>query len=234
MRTKMFVAVAALFLFALSLYVPQEASAVPAFARQTGMACNTCHFQHFPTLNSFGRAFKAGGYTMVGGQSLIEGDFLSLPSTLNASLITKVRFQKTNGAVETGTNKGELQFPDEAALLIGGRAGEHVGFLLEASLIGTDNSENFASFKMPFTYTIANDTKLSVIPFTTDAAGAAFGYRALQHGRPQDKPPHRAQGADIRPAVHRHRQGRNRHSLCRAQGPLPRQLYDVVQQPRRH
>lgn len=182
MRTKLLVSVAALFLFALSLYAPQEASAVPAFARQTGMACNTCHFQHFPTLNSFGRAFKAGGYTMVGGQSLIEGDFLSLPSTINASLITKIRFQKTNGAVETGTNKGELQFPDEAALLIGGRAGEHVGFLLEASLIGTDNSENFASFKIPFTYTIGNDTKVAVIPFTTDAAGPAFGYELLNTG----------------------------------------------------
>jgi len=180
MRTKLSIAVAALFLFALSLYVPREASAVPAFARQTGMACNSCHFQHFPTLNAFGRAFKAGGYTMVGGQSLIEGDFLSLPSTLNASLLAKVRYQKTNGDTETGTNKGELQFPDEAALLIGGRVGEHVGFLLESSL--KDGDSRFTSFKMPFTYTIGDDTKLSVIPFTTDAAGPAYGYELLNTG----------------------------------------------------
>lgn len=193
MRTKLSIAVAALFLFALSLYVPREASAVPAFARQTGMACNSCHFQHFPTLNSFGRAFKAGGYTMVGGQSLIEGDFLSLPSTLNTSLITKIRYQKTSGDTDKGTNKGELQFPDEAALLIGGRAGEHVGFLLELTTFGetaeTDGTGDhahdvslFASFKMPFVYNIGNDTKLSVIPFTTDAAGAAYGYELLNTG----------------------------------------------------
>lgn len=201
MRTKLFVCVTAIFLFALSLYTPKEASAVPAFARQTGMACNTCHYQHFPTLNSFGRAFKAGGYTMVGGQSLIEGDFLSLPSTLNASLITKIRYVKTSGN-DTGepTNKGELQFPDEAALLIGGRAGEHVGFLLEFATFGTSSSSTvdtttppdstehehdvtfFANFRMPFVYTIANDTKLSVIPFTTDAAGAAYGYELLNTG----------------------------------------------------
>lgn len=180
MRTKLSIAVAALFLFALSFYAPREASAVPAFARQTGMACNSCHFQHFPTLNAFGRAFKAGGYTMVGGQSLIEGDFLSLPSTLNASLITKIRYQKTNGDTDTGTNKGEFQFPDEAALLIGGRAGEHVGFLLEASL--KDGDSNFASFKVPFTYNIGNDTKLAVIPFTTDSAGAAYGFELLNTG----------------------------------------------------
>lgn len=182
MRTKLFVAVAALFLFALTLYVPREASAVPAFARQTGMACNSCHFQHFPTLNAFGRAFKAGGYTMVGGQSLIEGDFLSLPSTLNASLITKIRFRKTNGADEIAepTNKGELQFPDEAALILGGRVGENVGFLLESSL--KDGDSRFTSFKIPFTYTIGNDTKLAVIPFTTDAGGAAYGYELLNTG----------------------------------------------------
>jgi len=180
MRTRLFVCVAALFLFALSLYTPKEASAVPAFARQTGLACNTCHYQHFPTLNSFGRAFKAGGYTMVGGQSLVEGDFLSMPSALNASLITKVRFQKTDGASDTGTNKGELQFPDEAALIIGGRAGEHVGFLLEASL--KDGDSRFTSFRMPFVYTVVNDTKLSVVPFTTDAAGASYGYELLNTG----------------------------------------------------
>jgi hypothetical protein len=181
MRTKLFIAVAALFLFALTFYVPREASAVPAFARQTGMACNSCHYQHFPTLNAFGRAFKAGGYTMVGGQSLIEGDFLSLPSTLNASLITKIRYQKTNGSDPAEpTNKGELQFPDEAALLIGGRAGEHVGFLLEASL--KDGDSRFTSFKMPFVYNVGDETKVSVIPFSTDAAGAAYGFELLNTG----------------------------------------------------
>lgn len=180
MRTKLFMAVTALFLFALTLYVPQEASAAPAFARQTGLACNTCHYQHFPTLNAFGRAFKAGGYTMTGGQSLIEGDFLSMPSTLNASLITKIRFQKTNGDTDGGTNKGEFQFPDEFAFLIGGRIGENVGFLLESSL--KDNDSRFTSFKMPFTYNVGNNTKVAVIPFTTDAAGPAYGFELLNTG----------------------------------------------------
>jgi hypothetical protein len=135
---------------------------------------------------------------MVGGQSLIEGDFLSIPSTLNASLITKIRYQKTNGDTDTGTNKGEFQFPDEAALLIGGRAGEHVGFLLELTTFGTTTAANvdivdpanehehdvtfFASFKMPFVYNIGDATKVSVIPFTTDAAGPAYGYELLNTG----------------------------------------------------
>src|SRR3989339_1376959 len=70
-----------------------EASALPAFARQTGMACSACHFQKFPVLNSFGRAFKAAGYTMMGAQGKIEGEHLSIPDTLNASIIMKVRYQ---------------------------------------------------------------------------------------------------------------------------------------------
>ncbi|MFQ5735634.1 MAG: hypothetical protein ACE5GY_02090 [Thermodesulfobacteriota bacterium] len=177
---KKFLFAVAIFFLAVAFYSPREASAVPAFARQTGMACNTCHFQHFPVLNSFGRAFKAGGYTMVGGQSMVEGDFLSLPATLNASLVSKVRYQKRNGDDDAqATNKGELQFPDEAALLIGGRAGEHVGFLIEASL--KDGDSRFTSYKMPVVFDVQN-TKLNVIPFSTDAAGTSYGLELLNTG----------------------------------------------------
>jgi len=179
---KMLLSVVAIFLLAFSLYPSREAAAVPAFARQTGMACNTCHFQHYPSLNAFGRAFKSSGYTMVGGQSMVEGDMLSLPATLNASLVTKIRYQKTNGDDNTeATNEGELQFPDEAALLLGGRVGEHIGFLLEASLTASGDESNFSSFKMPITYNVM-ETDLSVIPFTTDAAGASYGFELLNTG----------------------------------------------------
>ena len=76
-----------------AILTPHTAEAVPAFARQTGMPCMSCHFQNFPALNSFGRNFRAKGYTMQGLQTMIEGEDLSLPSTLNASVITKIRYQ---------------------------------------------------------------------------------------------------------------------------------------------
>lgn len=179
MKKKLLFAAALFFFFAATLYTAREASAIPAFARQTGMACNTCHFQHFPNLNAFGRAFKAGGYTMVGGQSLVEGDLLSLPSVLNASLVTKVRYQKRNGSSENALNKGEFQFPDEAALLIGGRAGEHFGVLLEASL--KDGDSRFTSYKTPIVFDAA-DTKINFVPFSTDAGGASYGLELLNTG----------------------------------------------------
>jgi len=162
------------------LVATEKASAVPAFARQTGMPCAACHFQHYPALNDFGVMFKTNGYTMIGAQGKVEGKDLSLPDTLNASLVTKIRYQKSNGDGKTGTDKGELQFPDEGALLIGGRAGEHAGFLLELQLPEGDESA-FASFRMPIVYDLGG-TALSVVPFTTDAGGAAYGFELLNTG----------------------------------------------------
>lgn len=189
MKKGLLFAVGLLFFFTLAFYAPREASAVPAFARQTGMACNACHFQHFPTLNAFGRMFKSGGYTQAGGQNLVEGDLLSIPSTLNMSLITKVRYQKRNGDSQTSeVNKGQVQFPDEAALLIGGRGGEHLGLLLEVSLV--DGDSRFTNFKAPIVFEV-KETKLSAIPFTTKGLGASYGFEllatgALRNSRPME------------------------------------------------
>jgi hypothetical protein len=58
-------AFAALTLAVGGLFLGSTAEATPGFARQTGMACVACHFQHYPTLNSFGRAFKASGTPCV-------------------------------------------------------------------------------------------------------------------------------------------------------------------------
>lgn len=181
MRQKICTAGAVLFfIISVFMFSAPDAEAIPAFARQTGLSCSTCHFQHFPALNAFGRSFKTGGYTMVGGQSMIEGDMLSMPSVLNASIVMKLRYQKTNGSDDTGKDKGELQFPDEAALFLGGRIGDHVGFAYEMGLAG-EGADNFTSFKMPFVFDVAG-MKLSAIPFNTDALGASFGFELLNTG----------------------------------------------------
>lgn len=162
---------------------PSVSEAIPAFARQTNMSCATCHFQHFPALNSFGRSFKQGGYTMVGGQSLISSDNLSLPVALNASLVTKLRYQKTNGSdKKVATNTGDLQLPDEAALIIGGRGSENVGLLLEASLKEFGDSSNFNSFKIHFNNPTDGGTNLGAVVFLTDAGGAPYGFELLNTG----------------------------------------------------
>lgn len=109
---------------------------------------------------------------------MIEGDSLSLPVALNASLVTKFRYQKTNGSTSE-KDTGQLQFPDEAALIIGGRAGENVGFLLEAAL--KDTGTNFNSYKVHFNKNVGG-TNYGMVLFMTDAGGAPYGFELLNTG----------------------------------------------------
>jgi hypothetical protein len=55
----------ALLLAGAMVVLPQPASALPSFARQTGQPCSSCH-NGFPQLTPFGRRFKLGGYTLGG------------------------------------------------------------------------------------------------------------------------------------------------------------------------
>jgi len=158
-----------------------EAMAVPSFARQTGMACTACHFQHFPVLNSFGMAFKASGYTMMGAQGKIEGEHLSIPDTLNGSGLVKLRYQKTNGVADpvngATTNSGQWQLPDEMALFFSGRVSENVGFHIEANLAGANSTNGgiATGFKLPMMWDVGS-AKVGVVPFWTDVLGMAHGF----------------------------------------------------------
>lgn len=165
-----------------AIWAPQ-AQAIPAFARQVGMPCSACHYQHFPTLNSFGRAFKEGGFTMMGAEEKIEGDGLSIPATLNLAFITNWQYTKTNGpttnlnAISKDTNNGQISMT-QYSLFMGGRVGENIGFEGEVGLSG---GAGLASVKMPF----ANDWgsfKTLVVPFTTDGLGAQQGFEILSTG----------------------------------------------------
>jgi hypothetical protein len=170
-------------LMAATAFAPQ-ASAVPAFARQTGMGCNSCHTQHFPVLSSFGRAFKADGFTMVGSQAMLEEEHLSLPATLNAGILLKAKYVKTNGENKvmndgTTTNDGRWVVPDEFGLFFGGRLADtgtlKVGTMIEHSM------DDIVGFRIPVV-TDMGGVKLSAIPFLTDALGPFYGYTESSTG----------------------------------------------------
>lgn len=167
-----------------------EASAIPSFARQTGMACTACHFQHFPVLNGFGMAFKASGYTIMGTQGKVEGEHLSIPDTLNASILLKARYQKSDGAVTTqypgsDTNTGQWQIPDELSLFFGGRIADSdmikIGFMNENNMLGGPVGGIVAGFKLPIVFDLGA-VKVQAIPFITDALGMAYGYEQSSTG----------------------------------------------------
>jgi len=129
---KMIFSAAAFALVAVSsiALAPTTASAIPAFARQTGAACYSCHFQTFPAINAFGRAFKMGSFTDVGDQALIEDEKLSIPAVLNATFVVKGNAVNTSstGAASSDT---VYNIPTDAVLMLGGRIGSNTGAFIE-------------------------------------------------------------------------------------------------------
>ncbi len=70
------------------LLFPATASAIPAFARQYNLSCNTCHAA-FPKLNSFGKDFMAKNYRLPNWKETtldIGDDMLALPKTVPLSI----------------------------------------------------------------------------------------------------------------------------------------------------
>jgi len=171
---KLAVTAAALMTGLSGLLISSEVGAVPAFARQTGMACNTCHFQSYPILTAFGRTFKADGYLMAGSQGLIEGQDLSLPNTLNIAMVGKflATWDKADG--DSGYTN-HTAWPDELGMLIGGRLSENAGFLLELDT----PAGAVAAGKVQFNVADFGGSKLSVVTFNGDAS---YGMELLNTG----------------------------------------------------
>jgi hypothetical protein len=165
-----------------------EASALPVFARQTGMACSACHFQHFPLLNSFGRAFKSAGFTMVGAQGKIEGDRLSIPDTLNMAFLSSMGYVKSNQTpINNGANKnpgnGGFYLPGiagEASLFVGGRVSDFAGFLSEITLSGAAAIDSGKLAVLPEIG--SSGIHAGAVPFATNGQGASYGFEYLNTG----------------------------------------------------
>jgi hypothetical protein len=167
--------------------VATESQAIPAFARQVGVVCSSCHAQHFPVLNEDGRAFKAGGFTMMIKNPKIEDEGLSLPATLSLAFVTNLAYTKANGntnapggasAVTKDANNGQFQM-SQYSLFMGGRVSENIGYEGEIGLSG--GGAGLASVKFPFIYDFAG-VKAGVVPFTTDGLGAAQGFELFNTG----------------------------------------------------
>ncbi len=188
-----------------------EASALPAFARQTGMACSACHYQHFPLLNGFGRAFKSSGFTLMGAQGRIEGDNnLSIPDVVNLGVFTTAFFQSQGHGTTNGVDNGaDPAVPKwgvpgtggELSLFIGGRVSEFAGFLAEAGLggggpaavTGTNNPATntvtgtasaggvVGPAKLALLFPVG-DWRIGPIIYTSPDQGAAYSFETLNTG----------------------------------------------------
>jgi len=129
-RKKAFAAALLLTLVCSAAHDP--ASALPAFARQTGQPCASCHTA-LPQLTPFGRRFKLGGYTMQGGDQFRELPQLSVllqPTfTHNATPLSAI--PSPNGGF-TNTNNW-LDLPQQASLFYAGRVYGNLGAFIQLS-----------------------------------------------------------------------------------------------------
>jgi len=116
-------------LMAVFVLTPLTCRAVPSFARQTGLQCIACHTE-FPELNSFGRAFKLGGYTLSSGQSNLPPIALMLQPSFTHTA------QGQDGGAATGFNDNNNLAMNQISLFYAGRLfGPFAG-----KLFGTDGA----------------------------------------------------------------------------------------------
>jgi hypothetical protein len=132
-------------------------SAVPSFARQTGMACAACHTV-FPELTPFGREFKLNGYVLdnikqITGINIDSRETLALNSIPPLSAMVQVSYTHTakpmpDGALSGALAKdGEVLFPQQLSLFYAGKIASELGAFVQltydgvADHFGIDNTD---------------------------------------------------------------------------------------------
>src|SRR5439155_22980234 len=111
-----------------------DASALPAFAAQTGQPCQTCHVGGFgPQLTPFGRNFKLGGYTLRKTKINIPLSAMAVTSFVHTKSA-----QAEPPAPHFGTNDNVAI--DEISLFLAGGLGQHLGGFLQATYNGVEKA----------------------------------------------------------------------------------------------
>lgn len=156
--------------------LPQSGMAVPAFGRQTGMACMACHV-NFPELTPFGRFFKLTGYTLSNNRTI--------------PLSAMVQVSRTSSRTVDQANFDFVRNDDlalqQASVFLAGRLIDHVGTFTQWTYDGIahhaalDNTDIRAAWHMTendidFIYgvTVNNNPTVSDVWNSTPAFGFPF------------------------------------------------------------
>ena len=139
------------------LCLSSTASAVPSYARQTGVACQGCHTV-FPELTPFGRSFKLNGYQIdnlpqVQGMRSPQDYDLLLNQVPPLSFMFQTSYTKTKSAVQDQNDLGDMAqngqvlFPQQASLFYAGRIAPGLGAFVQITYssdsgsFGWDNTD---------------------------------------------------------------------------------------------
>lgn len=141
---------------------PPKVSAVPSYARQTGLACSGCHYAP-PELNPAGRRFKLTGYVDRADETKsIKVDpgkkraALDLLSSLPLSVMLETSFTSTKSPLPTSQN-GNFELPQDISLFLSGAWTSNVGSFLQVTYDTQD--DHFTSDNTDIRY--ANKRKLA-------------------------------------------------------------------------
>jgi hypothetical protein len=118
---------------------------VPAFSRQTGLPCSSCHFQ-FPQLTPFGRMFKLNGYTLTALTTIrahaadtTKRETLGLLPIPPVAAMLVASVTTTQGSIP-GTQNGTASFPQQASIFFAGAVSTHVGIFSQFTYAAADGS----------------------------------------------------------------------------------------------
>lgn len=130
------------------LFLPKRTSAIPSFARKYQTSCSTCHIA-YPTLNSFGKAFKARGYRMPADENFVKEKPVSLgapawkrvfpnalwPSDIPGGSVAAFWLSTQYKVNPSATITNEFDGLNELYLLGAGTLGESFSFFGELEVI---------------------------------------------------------------------------------------------------
>jgi len=117
---------------------------VPAFSRQTGLACSSCHY-HFPQLTPFGRLFKLNGYTLTGLTTIGQPGDTAGKETLKLSPIPGIATMLVGSITSTkrsvaGTQNGAVVLPDQFSLFAAGELTPNLGAFTQFTYSAPDGT----------------------------------------------------------------------------------------------
>ncbi len=136
--------------------------ALPTFARQTGMPCNSCHNGNFLALNAFGRNFKLKGYTLTTAKNIEKkstkdnSSYLSLPELPGISAMMQISLTNTKADIP-GQQNNAVRLPQQLSLFLAGRLSDHMGIFSQFTYANGDSG--FAMDNTDLRY--ANSTLIS-------------------------------------------------------------------------
>ncbi len=133
------------------LSAPRSASALPAFARQSGMECWACHVGSFgPQLTPIGRMFKLNGY-QLGALSPLQKLKNAVSGLLQGGF---VHTQKDQPAGATPYNTNNNLAVEQASLFFAGHMARHLGVFSQATYDGVNDRLGWDNVDIRYTRTL--------------------------------------------------------------------------------